>query len=436
MSKGEGREVITGGGAYVEGEINTVGGDFIGRDTIVYGERSTVDVRDIEITGFTIDVVPPAKLRGRITRAISVCEALNELKSSTATYQWYAMTSFLTRILSRQFVRRLAWQGRQDQEFFNYALKELRIIENERSPDMSEEELRLNQQKINSLSDTVNVRFGRLHTDFIGSIRAASATPNLVKTMVDDINHPDLNKLSQSHLEAVKYLWKELDIQSLATQGFDVLTDTSISAIKILTEIENRKMEIQRLINRDQKRNNLTVTLVIVYIAIVILLAGWLIWDVSTMDVIMQEKFNSLQLPLINIPASVITWSLIGSLAAMLIRFNREPIYNFGDTVKWLLTRPVQGVILGAGFYIVLTSGLFVLTGDPSSVTGSSNADNIILLVLFLVGFSDRFADTVFNALIKRLSNTSAEAISRVDGEIAKNKDIKEHPSTANDSSV
>jgi hypothetical protein len=90
----------------------------------------------------------------------------------------------------------------------------------------------------------------------------------------------------------------------------------------------------------------------------------------------------------------------------MIHRFNRRPIYDFGDAVKWLLTRPVQGLVLGAAFYLVVSSGLLLITGTIVEGQGASTriADEVLLVLAFLVGFSDRFGDRVFNTLVRRYS--------------------------------
>jgi hypothetical protein len=95
----------------------------------------------------------------------------------------------------------------------------------------------------------------------------------------------------------------------------------------------------------------------------------------------------------------------------MIYRFNKYPICKFNDTIKWMVTRPIQGVLLGSIFYLVLVSGLFILTGSntlESQNTGT--ADAVILVLSFLIGFSDRFADSVFNALVERFSNNGSHS--------------------------
>ncbi|NES04241.1 MAG: hypothetical protein F6K22_16215 [Okeania sp. SIO2F4] len=79
----------------------------------------------------------------------------------------------------------------------------------------------------------------------------------------------------------------------------------------------------------------------------------------------------------------------------MIYRFNRQPIYEFGNVLKWTITRLVQGIVLGSAFYLILVSDLSLLTSEKITT-------EVILILSFLVGFSDRFADSVFNTLIER----------------------------------
>jgi hypothetical protein len=107
--------------------------------------------------------------------------------------------------------------------------------------------------------------------------------------------------------------------------------------------------------------------------------------------------------PLLNVPVLVVIWSLIGSFAAMIHRFNRNSVYYFNDLVKWMLTRHVQGVVLSSAFYLVLVSGLFLISGIPESP--NPIRPEIIWVFSFLIGFSDRFVDSVFDTLIEKYSS-------------------------------
>ncbi len=59
----------------------------------------------------------------------------------------------------------------------------------------------------------------------------------------------------------------------------------------------------------------------------------------------------------------------------------------------------VQIIVLGSAFYLILVSDLSLLTSEKINTT------ELILILSFLVGFSDRFADSLFNTLIERYSN-------------------------------
>jgi hypothetical protein len=201
-------------------------------------------------------------------------------------------------------------------------------------------------------------------------------------------------------------LVERLDSDKLTIPNFDVLGDEASGAIGIMTEIEKRRLLVEKLVQSDRRRRNWTMFSVILYICIALGLTIFLIFQWGAFLTTGQEQLGQLRLPLIGIPWPVIVWSLIGSFAAMIHRFNASPIYNFSDTLKWMLTRPVQGIVLGSAFYLILISGLFILTGRSASVAENSLAsDSVILVLCFLVGFSDRFADSVLNTLVRRYSS-------------------------------
>lgn len=259
------------------------------------------------------------------------------------------------------------------------------------------------RQSINEISDRVNIKISRLNALFFSVLHPAKSSADLVRNMETKIGHLELKQEAQVHLEEVSRLVKRLDDDRL-TKGIDVLGDESQAAIGIMTEIEQRRLVVDRLIYEDRNRKNSTVLLVIIYIIVVIVGTVYTTVVSGSQLVIGQVPLKQLRVPLLGIPWPVIVWSLIGSFAAMIYRFNRNPIYDFGDAVKWLLTRPVQGIVLGSAFYLVLTSGLFLLVGSSNTGNGSvtTTADEIVLVLSFLVSFSDRFADSVFNTLVEK----------------------------------
>ncbi|WP_202225685.1 hypothetical protein [Okeania sp. KiyG1] len=174
-----------------------------------------------------------------------------------------------------------------------------------------------------------------------------------------------------------------------------VLSDEAQATIGIMIDIEKRRYLVEKLVNFDLQKARATtglVTITIVGIILVMIVGGLFYGPLVSVG---EKSLNELKLPLINIPWPVVFWSFIGSFAAMIYRFNRQPIYEFGNVLKWTVTRSVQGIVLGSAFYLILISGLSLLTSEKITT-------EVILILSFLVGFSDRFADNVFNTLIEK----------------------------------
>jgi len=212
------------------------------------------------------------------------------------------------------------------------------------------------------------------------------------------------------HQGVIGQLVQKLDGESLTRPDFDVLSDEAYGAIGLMTELEKRRLIVERLVQSDRNRRNWTIASVIAYICAAIALTIFLIVQWGTQFALGQVPLSQLRIPVLGIPWPVLVWSLIGSFAAMIYRFNANPIYDFSDAIKWMITRPIQGVVLGSTLYLILVSGLFILTaGNTSNPAGLISTDEVVLVLCFLIGFSDRFADSVFNTLVQRYSPKNTE---------------------------
>jgi len=107
----------------------------------------------------------------------------------------------------------------------------------------------------------------------------------------------------------------------------------------------------------------------------------------------------------IRIPMPIIIWSCIGSLGAMLYRFNDSADAELADPLRWSFTRPLTGVLMGIIAYMVFKIGLLVLQPGtaPGTPGGVGASQELLWLAAFLAGFSDRFADSVLRSLAGRL---------------------------------
>jgi len=268
------------------------------------------------------------------------------------------------------------------------------------------------KNKTNSFQNKLALFEARLSTLYLSSLNPILACDDLVENMSSKIGHQDLRTEAEMHANVVKRLVGKLreDYNSQEENKLGIFDQELPRIISAMVDVEKRRIVVEELIREDWKRNGYTTFFVIAYI---ILFLAILIFTIAqgVNYQVGAVPMDGLALPLLGIPWPVILWSLIGSFASMLYRFNNKQVPDFGSTVKWLITRPVQGVVLGSAFYLVLMSGLFLLTGEVASDVENTSPvkDEVILVLSFLVGFSDRFANSVFNALVANFSKDSRQ---------------------------
>ena len=111
-------------------------------------------------------------------------------------------------------------------------------------------------------------------------------------------------------------------------------------------------------------------------------------------------------IPILSVPVTVTLWSLIGSLAAMLYRFNKAS--EMDEPLRWLFTRPVTGMVMGTIVYLLI-KGTLILSSSGIPIN-SLGAQEVMWLIAFLAGFSDRFCDFVLNLVVGRLAGVAMES--------------------------
>ena len=223
-----------------------------------------------------------------------------------------------------------------------------------------------------------------------------------IETGIKNIGHSEyINDANQHYLRIIN-LEKQIDFKELYKDDFEFLSDKGTQIIILCTVIEENRNNVEQIIINDRKKQSKTKKIVTRGILSIILFFG------ITIGLIHQELIPDLttyKLPLLNIPLPIIIWGFIGSLASMNYRFNERPVHDFGDTLKWLVTRPTQGIILSSGFYLALKSGLFLLATDTNA-----GSNEVFLFLAFLIGFSDKFVDRAFKLLVDRFISTDEDA--------------------------
>lgn len=269
---------------------------------------------------------------------------------------------------------------------------------------------------LNSIQESIN-------SLFIHSVIPIVIREKLVKTIVSQIKYQDLQEEASVNCKVITELFhsisetigvsdeqteNRIEKLNLELLKLDVLDDRAKAIIGAMTMIEGRRLRIEELAEKDRKRRNRTTRLLAAYIIIgTILIVATPILCSRQIDI---KTVHFLGI----IPASVMVWSFIGSFAAMIHRFNRKPVYYFDNAMKWMVTRHAQGVILSSAFYLVLISGLFLISGGKDGNT-SNIKDEVILILSFLIGFSDRFVDSVFNTLVEKYTGGSRSNSRRVE---------------------
>ena len=191
------------------------------------------------------------------------------------------------------------------------------------------------------------------------------------------------------------------DAQSTADLG---IVQTHLNSLSELVSREEREQ-------RDERRWQY------VAIAIIVIYVGALVYF-ARIDFGAEKPQH-----LFGVPVSVLLWGAAGSLAAILYRFYTEQgRIRFSTEFRWLIARPIIGIIMGGVVYIGLTSGLVLLTtaGNNAAAAGGAAAggaaasgaaaaamhNEAFWIVAFLAGFSDKFYLGVIDLLVARTVRT------------------------------
>ncbi len=113
---------------------------------------------------------------------------------------------------------------------------------------------------------------------------------------------------------------------------------------------------------------------------------------------------------ILGIPVSVLLWSVVGSFAAILYRFSMSGDRNLEDPLRWFFSRPLTGVVMGSITFLVIKVGVltFASGSNAQPVVTDLGSKELMWLVAFLAGFSDRFSDGLLKSLIGRFGGDSS----------------------------
>jgi hypothetical protein len=117
---------------------------------------------------------------------------------------------------------------------------------------------------------------------------------------------------------------------------------------------------------------------------------------------------STTEVPLLGVPVTIVLWAAIGSLAAILYRFYTQKPERMSTELKWLIARPIIGIIMGSLAYLAVLSGLVIFSTNTEA-SGNINPakPQLLWMLAFLGGFSDKFFETLIHSVMGKVSVTN-----------------------------
>ena len=157
--------------------------------------------------------------------------------------------------------------------------------------------------------------------------------------------------------------------------------------------IEARQAVTRVQIEMDKVRSasfSFTVVAVIVYMFVIAIVAAFYygLVDVGSPAGELNKKL------VMGMPLPIMVWSVIGSFTSMLLRAGQLPFLNPTEAMRWVLFRPIVGVVMGLLTYLMVITGLIVFAGNGNVQTPE---------LLWIIAFIGSFSDTLSIGLLQKI---------------------------------
>lgn len=195
--------------------------------------------------------------------------------------------------------------------------------------------------------------------------------------------------IAKESLNRIQTYASQLKGQQIIAEAEDAITtqETQQATLKLSEAstyihmvLSNQEKEQER--EQRDRRQRWIVLGVAAFLLLLVALLGFTLRDFWTPD---------MSVPVVGLPISIIIWSFIGGVAAMLQAFvDSKKTKPISINYEWLLWRPIVGMIMGCVVYLAISAGLVVLGSDD--ISNLSNARNQFFLwaLAFMGGFSDK----------------------------------------------
>lgn len=237
---------------------------------------------------------------------------------------------------------------------------------------------------------------GNLDRD-TGSPASPGVDPNHAPEKISDAEYSRIESLRRNideYYEMVPHRLRDLpDAQGkcleLMSRAEQLLTPPITRRSIIDAKLALARLEIE--MRRSQSaRTSFMVVVVVVYIfaaAVGAAIASGLLSTGATADEMNERLFMGVPLP-------IWIWGVIGSLTSMLLRAGYFPFTNRTEALRWLLFRPIVGVVMGVMTYLMVVAGLIVFAGSPTTQTPE---------LLWIIAFVGSFSDDLSVNLLRRV---------------------------------
>ncbi|GHO91546.1 hypothetical protein KSF_015940 [Reticulibacter mediterranei] len=259
---------------------------------------------------------------------------------------------------------------------------------------------------------------GELVKSLANARKEYQEAPKDLTSSIEQRREKILGTLNEVQTKIMLYMSNQPDLLRL----LPILLDQTITVYKAQTEqdlklaelsLEQIKGAIKQYQDIESQRKLARWLAVVVSIAALAGLGALIFWGSSG-----GPNVNTV-LPIIQVPLPILLWSTIGSFTAILYRFNSSGDIELQDPLRWLFTRPLTGIVMGTIAYFAVLIGLISIVKDPTAVSktlSSAGATEILWLVAFISGFSDRFADGLLKALVGRFGGNAEAGLVTLDG--------------------
>lgn len=181
-------------------------------------------------------------------------------------------------------------------------------------------------------------------------------------------------------------------------------TELGLIRLKVLwAESQQEAKRLQQLQKEEQVANELSklsISTTLVHVIVFVFLVIYIV--LIGLAIFFGKQFwaDDAVMPMLGIPVSVIVWSALGSLANMLYKYYKGTYSNgVGNGLRWVLARPIVGVLMGSIVYLVMVTGLLLV--------GATAKPQVELFWLF--AFIGGFSDTIFEGVVQKVGLLTVE---------------------------